>query len=158
MQITVVQAAPTMVRILSLSLFRITSIPAKCITPFDDYIVIDNLDGNDASLRSANAALCANEQGRFWDYHDTLFANQVTEDAYLFTDARLTTMAQNLKLDMTAFDQCFKARKYAGDIQKDIDQARALGVTGTPSVFVDGTLISKYNQVPQAIDDALAGK
>ena len=125
---------------------------------FHDYIVIDNHDGTDASLRSANAALCANEQGRFWDFHDTLFANQVTEDAYLFTDARLTTMAQNLKLDMAAFDQCFQARKYAGDIQKDIEQAIALGVTFTPSVFVDGALVKNYNQVPQAIDDILAGK
>ena len=130
----------------------------KVYYTFHNYIVIDNHDGTDASLRSANAALCANEQGRFWDYHDTLFANQITEDAYLFTDARLATMAQNLKLDMTAFDQCFKARKYAGEIQKDIDQARALGVTGTPSVFVNGTFISNYNQVPQAIEAALAGQ
>jgi protein-disulfide isomerase len=130
----------------------------KVYYTFHNFIVIDNHDGTDASLRSANAALCADEQGRFWDYHDTLFANQVTENAALFTDARLATMAQNLKLDMTAFDQCFKARKYAGDIQKDIDQARTLGVTGTPSIFVDGTLISKYTQVPQAIDTALAGK
>jgi protein-disulfide isomerase len=130
----------------------------KVYYTFHDYIVVDRLDGTDASLRSANAALCANEQNRFWDYHDTLFANQVTEAAYLFTDARLATMAQNLQLDMTAFDQCFQARKYAGDIQKDNDQARALGVSGTPSVFVDGTFISKYTQVPQAIDNALAGK
>lgn len=130
----------------------------KVYYTFHNYIVIDRGDGTDASLRSANAAMCANEQGRFWDYHDTLFVNQVTEDATLFTDARLTAMAQNLKLDMTAFDQCFKARKYAGDIQKDIDQAAALGVTGTPSVFVNGSFISNFNQVPQAIDAALAGK
>jgi protein-disulfide isomerase len=130
----------------------------KVYYTFHNYIVIDKNDGTDASLRSANAALCANEQKRFWDYHDTLFANQITENAALFTDARLTTMAQNLKLDMTAFDQCFKDRKYAGDIQKDIDQAVALGVTGTPSIFVDGKFISNFTQVPQAIDTALAGK
>jgi len=130
----------------------------KVYYTFHNYIVIDKNDGTDASLRSANAALCANEQNRFWDYHDTLFANQITENAALFTDARLSTMAQNLKLDMTAFDQCYQARKYAGEIQKDIDQAVALGVTGTPSVFVDGKFISNFTQVPQAIDTALAGK
>jgi protein-disulfide isomerase len=130
----------------------------KVYYTFHNYIVIDRGDGTDASIRSANAAMCAGEQGRFWDYHDTLFTNQVTEDAYLFTDARLATMAQNLKLDMTAFDQCFKARKYAGDIQKDIDQGVALGVSGTPSVFVNGSFVSNYNQVPRAIDNALAGK
>ena len=41
------------------------------------FIVIDGNDGTDASYRSANAALCAGEQGHFWDYHDTLYANQI---------------------------------------------------------------------------------
>jgi protein-disulfide isomerase len=123
-----------------------------------NYIVVDGNDGTDASYRSANAALCANEQNRFWDYHDTLYANQITEDASLFTDVRLVTMAENLKLDMTAFNQCFQAKKYASDIQKDIAQGVSLNVQGTPSLFVDGTLVSNFSQAIQAIDAALAGK
>jgi protein-disulfide isomerase len=123
-----------------------------------NYIVIDRGDGTDASYRSANAALCASEQNRFWDYHDTLFTNQVTEDAYLYTDARLVKMAENLKLDMTAFNQCYQAKKYDSVVQNDITQAQALKVTGTPSIFVNGTLVSSFQQVPQAIDTALAGQ
>jgi len=132
----------------------------KVYYTFHSFIVIDGNDGTDASYRSANAALCASEQGRFWDYHDTLFANQVTEDASLFTDARLVSMAQNLNLDMTAFNQCFQAKKYASDIQADISQAHTLNLTGTPSIVVNGKLlqIQTFNDVSTAIEAALAGK
>jgi protein-disulfide isomerase len=122
------------------------------------FIVIDGNDGSDASYRAANAALCAGEQNHFWDYHDTLYANQITESASFFTDARLVTMAENLKLDMTAFNQCYQAKKYASVIQADMSQGQTLNITGTPSVFVNGKLVSDVTQTTQAIDAALAGK
>jgi len=122
------------------------------------FIVIDGNDGSDASYRSANAALCASEQGHFWDYHDTLYANQITEDASLFTDARLVTMAQNLKLDMTAFNQCYEAMKYASVVQADITQGEGLKITGTPTIFVNGAMVTDFRQTTQAIDTALVGK
>jgi len=122
------------------------------------FIVIDGNDGSDASYRSANAALCASEQGHFWDYHDTLYANQITEDASLFTDARLTTMAENLKLDMAVFNQCYQAKKYANIVQADIAQGQKLNITGTPSIFINGSLVSQFQQTTQALDTALAGK
>jgi protein-disulfide isomerase len=130
----------------------------KVYYTFHHYIVIDGHDGTDASLRSANAAMCANEQNRFWDYHDTLFSNQITEDASLFTDARLVKMAENLKLDMTAFNQCYQAKKYASDIQNDISKAISSNISGTPSILINGTLVSDFTKVAAAIDSALAGK
>jgi protein-disulfide isomerase len=132
----------------------------KVYYTFHSFIVIDGNDGTDASSRSANAAMCASEQGRFWDFHDTLFANQVSEDASLFTDVRLVAMAQNLNLDMTAFNQCYQAKKYANQIQADISEAHTLNLTGTPSIVVDGKLlqIQTFNEVSTAIDAALAGK
>jgi protein-disulfide isomerase len=130
----------------------------KVYYSYHSFIVIDQGDGTDASLRSANAALCAGEQNRFWDYHDTLYANQVTEDASHFTDARLVTMAENLKLDMTAFNQCYQAKKYSSVIQQDITQGQSLKINGTPSFSVNGTLVSNSSQLAQAIDAALAGK
>ena len=130
----------------------------KVYYTFHFFIVIDGNDGSDASNRSANAALCASEQGRFWDYHDTLYANQITENASLYTDARLVTMAENLKLNMTAFNQCYQAKKYASDIQKDMAQGQSLNISGTPSIFVNGTLVSNFSLTTQAIDTALAGK
>lgn len=130
----------------------------KVYYTFHSFIVIDTNDGKDASYRSANAAMCAAEQEHFWDYHDTLFANQVTEDASLFTDERLAIMAQNLNLDMTAFNQCFKENRYASSIREDISQGQSLRISSTPSIFVNGTLIQSYNQLATAIDTALAGK
>jgi protein-disulfide isomerase len=131
----------------------------KVYYTFHSYLVIDG-DGTDASYRSANAAMCAAEQGHFWDYHDTLFANQVTESASLFTDERLVKMAQDLNLDMTAFNQCYQAKRYAADIQADISQAHSLNLTFTPSILVDGKLVQfqNINQLTSAIDAALAGK
>jgi protein-disulfide isomerase len=129
----------------------------KVYYTYHTFIVIDPNDGSDASLRSANAAMCAAEQGHFWDYHDTLYANQVSESASLFTDARLVTMAQNLNLDMTAFNQCYQAKKYSSDIQNDIARGVALNINGTPSIFVKGQLTS-MDKVTAAIEAALAGK
>jgi protein-disulfide isomerase len=130
----------------------------KVYYTFHNYIVIDGGDGTDASYRSANAAMCASEQNRFWDYHATLYANQVTEDASLFTDVRLVKMAENIGLDMAAFNTCYKAKKYADLVQNDLAQGQSLKLTGTPSIFVNGTLVSSFSQTTQAIDTALAGK
>lgn len=130
----------------------------KVYYTFHSFIVIDGNDGTTASYQSANAAMCAADQGRFWDYHATLFANQVTESASLFTDERLVLMAQNLNLNMTAFNQCFQAKQFASDIQNDISQARSLNLTFTPSILVDGTLIQSFDQLSTVIDAALAGK
>ncbi len=122
------------------------------------FLVIDGNDGSDASYRAANAALCAGEQNHFWDYHDTLYANQITESASFFTDARLVTMAQNLNLDMTKFNQCYQAKKYASVVQADISQGQSLNINATPSIVVNGKLLSDFSQTTQAIDAALAGK
>ncbi len=130
----------------------------KVYYTFHSFLVIDGNTGSDASYRSANAAMCAAEQGHFWDYHATLYANQITEDASYFTDERLVIMAQNLKLDMTAFNQCYQAKRYAPDIQNDISQAHSLNLTFTPSILVNGTLVQSFDQVSTAIDAALTGK
>ena len=99
--------------------------------------------------------MCAADQNLFWDYHNTLYANQVTEDASLFTDTRLITMAQNVGLDMATFTQCFEADLHSAEIQSDIAQGIALGVSGTPSPFVNGTYVD-FTNLASAIDNALA--
>lgn len=123
------------------------------------FIVINSNDGSNASHQAANAALCAAAQNRFWDYHDILYANQTSEDASLFSDARLVAMAKSLKLDMTSFNQCFQQHQYSAQIQNDMAQGQSLNVSGTPSLFVNGKLVqTDYNTISKAIDAALAGK
>jgi protein-disulfide isomerase len=130
----------------------------KVFYTYHTFIVIDSYDNSGASNEAANAAMCAAEQGHFWEYHNTLYANQVTEDASLFSNDRLVTMAQNINLDMTAFNQCFQEKRFSSAIQADISKGQSLNITGTPSVFVDGTFVSDLNNVISAIDTALAGK
>ena len=99
------------------------------------------------SHQAANASMCAADQGRFWDYHDILFANQGGENTGSFTDPRLAAFARALGLDMTRFNDCFTANAHRAQIDADIARATQLGVSGTPSVFVNGVDVSP-GQVP----------
>jgi protein-disulfide isomerase len=124
--------------------------------PFED----DNSAEKDSD-RAANAAECAAEQNRFWDYKTMLFANQ-THMAGQFSDERLHAFAKALKLDLTQFDACYAENRYLSKIQQDTALGTQMGVTGTPSVFVNGKLISPgkvptVDEINQAVQTALAG-
>jgi protein-disulfide isomerase len=86
---------------------------------------------------AAEAARCANEQGKFWEYHDMLFANPA--DASM---EKLKIYAQVVGLDLPAFEQCLTSGKYQAAVQKDIEEGTRVGVTGTPAFFINGRLIS----------------
>ncbi len=136
----------------------------KVYYTFHFYPFIDG--GQGESHQAANAAMCANAQDRFWDYHDMLFANWKGENQGSYTDARLVAFAQALGLDMTKFDQCFKANTYAAEIQHDADIGKQMGVPPTPGIFVDDKLvvssqgpnyIPSVDDISKAIEAALAG-
>jgi peptidylprolyl isomerase len=110
---------------------------------------------------AAEAAACANDQGKFWEYHDKLFSNQSALDV-----PSLKTYASQLGLDTTAFDQCLDSNKHVLDVQKDVQDmnsyAQALGLTeyGVPSFFINGVYVSgaqPFSVFQQMIDSALAG-
>ncbi len=123
------------------------------------------LDGNSVTKEShqaANASMCALEQGRFWDYHDILFANQGLENQGSFNNKRLQAFAESLGLDMTAFNKCFNNNTYSTQISDDLQKAQNYGVTGTPTVFLNGVQVTPgqvptYDQLKAAIDAALSG-
>ncbi len=89
------------------------------------------------AMPAALAANCANEQGKFWEYHDLLFENQEA----LGID-NLKKYAADLKLDTKKFNDCFDSKKYQSAIQQDQSEGNADGVSGTPAFFVNGRLIS----------------
>ncbi len=93
------------------------------------------------SQRAAEAALCAQEQGQFFTYHDRLFAAQRQYGRGGFTQARLESYAAELGLDVATFSQCLQSRRYAGEVTRISQQAVRDGVTGTPTFFVNGTKI-----------------
>jgi protein-disulfide isomerase len=108
------------------------------------------------SHQAANAAMCAADQGRFWDYHDILFANWTGENVGDFNDNRLVAYAQALKLDMASFNTCFKANTHQAQIDADFAEGTTMNVTGTPTVFVNNKEVTPgsvptYQQIQQAI-------
>jgi protein-disulfide isomerase len=95
---------------------------------------------NESEL-AAQAAYCAGDQKKFWEYHDTLFANQLGENEGYFVRSRLDSYAKSVGLDMNTFKNCMDSNKYQDMVNKDgLDGAKA-GVTGTPSFVINGKLI-----------------
>jgi protein-disulfide isomerase len=109
------------------------------------------------SSDAAAAAYCANDQGKFWEYHDVIFANYQGENVGAYTRDRLTAFAEKLGLDMTAFKDCLNGNKYAQKVKDDATYATSLNVTGTPSFLVNGKLVYA-NELVATIDAALAAK
>jgi len=121
------------------------------------------LDGNGAgssgeSDQAANASMCANEQGKFWEMHSILYANLGGENQGAFSDRRLQAMAESVGLDMSEFNSCFSANEYEAEIQADFDLGQEMGVSGTPTVFVNGTQvgapgrIASYDEIAAAVN------
>ncbi len=112
-----------------------------------------------ASTLAANAAECANEQGKFWDFHDYMYKNQPDEsDTSMYTVDNLTQIAGNLGMDTTQFNSCLSTKKYDKDVSKDLSEGSTAGVSGTPTTFVNGIAIVgavPYDQIKAAIDNAL---
>jgi len=96
--------------------------------------VSSNIGGvNSESADAAAAAYCAGDQNKFWEMHDALFANsRDVENQGSFSDKRLTAIAESIKLDMRAYQDCYDSGKYKDQVQQDFDDATAAGISGTP--------------------------
>jgi protein-disulfide isomerase len=107
------------------------------------------------SFQSAQAALCANDQNAYLEYHDALFENQERLGKTLYTE-----IATNLGLDLAAFDTCLDDGKYRDWIQDDQDFALKRGVRGTPTFFINGLALVGARPVEvftEVIDAELEG-
>jgi len=119
------------------------------------------------AFKAAEAARCAGEQGKYWEMHGQLFANQ---QALSLDD--LSGYAKTIGVDVPLFKQCVDSGHYAEAIRKDIADAQQGGLTGTPSFFLgmtgaDGTPVKAlrvikgaqaYPAFKAAIDGLLAGQ
>ncbi len=103
---------------------------------------------------AALAAECADEQGKFWEYHDLLFKNQDALSAENYKK-----WAQDLGLDTVAFSDCLDSQKYLDEVKADVEDGVKYGVTGTPAFFVNGQAVTgaqPYEVFQKEIDAALA--
>lgn len=104
--------------------------------------------------QAAEAARCADDEGKFWEYHDRLYAsspNAAPEDLRLY--------AKDLGLNQELFDKCLARGKYKAAIQKDLNEAANLGLTGTPAFFINGRELSgaqSVQAISQIIDEELS--
>jgi protein-disulfide isomerase len=113
------------------------------------------LDIHPDAPAAARAAVCAQEQGRYWQLHDLLFAHQ---EALGKRD--LARYAREAGIEASPFASCLRSPAAQAIVQHDLEDGRRYGVTGTPAFFVDGRLISgaqPYAQFKAALDAALKG-
>lgn len=108
------------------------------------------------AFQAAEAAQCARDQGKFWEYHDKLFANQKGLDA-----PRLKQYADELGLNRAAFDACVDGRKMKPVVEQDMKAAAQYGVESTPVFFVNGRMLvgaQPFDAFRQAVQDELDRK
>ena len=113
------------------------------------------LDMHPNAKKASEAALCANEHGKFWEMHDLLFQEQSTLGV-----PALKEKASRLGIDRTAFDTCLDSGRYGKQVEKDMQDGAGVGVTGTPALFINGAPLQggavPYEVLAKAIDEELA--
>jgi len=137
--------------------------PGKVLYVFHHFPFLDgdNARSGGESDQAANAAMCANEQGKFWPMSAIMFANWNGENQGNLNNTRLKAMAESIGLEMNEFNDCFNANKYEDEIQADFDYGEEIGVAGTPSVFVNGIrvgqpgFIPQYQEIAEAVEIAI---
>jgi len=103
---------------------------------------------------AAEAARCAADQGKFWDYHDKLYDNQKS-----LSKGKLKDYAKQVKLDQAAFEACVNGGTHAKAVQSAVDEAAKMGVTATPTIFVNGRMVVgalPYDAFERIVQDELA--
>jgi protein-disulfide isomerase len=113
--------------------------------------------------KAAEASECANDQGKFWDYHDQLFDNQADWEALTSDEAlnKFVEYANAVGINGEELRSCVSSDKMAKKVQEDVDAGTKVGVDGTPASFVNGILISgavPFSDFKTQIDAALAEK
>ena len=88
------------------------------------------------SVSAAHAAECANDQGHFWEFHDWAFANQNA-----LNREGILRIAERIGMDMPQFTTCFDGQIHEQSILEDYLDGQALGVTGTPTFFINGKIV-----------------
>lgn len=104
------------------------------------------------AFRAALASECANDQGKFWDYHDKLFEKQPA-----FSRDELVGYAGELGLDTGSFAACLDSRAKSGVVREDMREAESRGVNSTPSFFVNGEPVQDWSKIKDVIQGKLIG-
>jgi protein-disulfide isomerase len=108
------------------------------------------------AFKAGEAAHCAGDQGKFWEYHDQLFGNQQA-----LQPADLKRYAADMKLDAGKFNDCLDSSKHGERVRDGVAQGTALGVNSTPMIYINGRVLAgaqPYEAFVAVIDEELAKK
>jgi len=125
--------------------------PDRLILAFKD----TPLPMHSKAQKAAEGAHCAGLQGKFWEYHDMLFDTKQLDPTELKQDAR------KLGLDGAVFDKCLDSGEEAGMVKAQLEQAQKLGLSGTPSFFINGRFLSgavTYDALREVVEQELTGE
>lgn len=114
------------------------------------------LPNHGQAFKAAEAAHCAGEQGKYWEMHDKMFADQRALDV-----PALKASAAALGLSAGEFDRCLDSGKFADVIREDMALGEKLGVNSTPTLYINGRPLigaQPFEAFKQAIDEELAKK
>jgi len=110
------------------------------------------------SIKAAQAARAAQEQGSFWEYHDALYENQGSINGGAFSDEKLLDLARELGLDVETFEFGLASGRYEAVVRRDLQETREAGIQGTPSFTVNGQRLTgpiPLEDFKQVIDEEL---
>jgi protein-disulfide isomerase len=114
------------------------------------------LEFHDHAQLAAEAALAAHEQGKFWQMHDKMFANQTALERQ-----NLESYAEQIGLDMNRFRAALDQGKFKAQVKKEHDQGTTAGISGTPSFVINGKLVvgaQPFDDFKKVIDEEMAKK
>jgi len=113
------------------------------------------LPSHNYARQAAGAALAASKQGKFWEFHEKLYANQKN-----LNDAKVQEIARELGLNVEQFNRDLKDPAIGAMINKDMENARRANVRGTPTIFVNGKVLRQRSLqgFQQEIEEALRKK
>jgi len=120
------------------------------------YVYRDLITMGNNSILAAGGANCSGKQGKYWEFADALHSGK---PGMIYTEKSLSEIAVSLGLDAEKFKQCLDAKEYVKEIEKDTEDARAAGATGTPTVFINGRIIvglASLGEYEKIIDEELA--
>ena len=112
-------------------------VPGQLKITFHDFAFLGQ-----ESQDAASAARCAGEQGKFWDFHDYLFANQNGENRGWFTRDRFVSIASRIGLDMPAFEACYDGGSQRPAVTTETQAGSTAGVASTPTLILDGRTLA----------------
>ena len=114
------------------------------------------------SVQSAEAAMCAADQGQFWPYSEALFTARGAENSGVYTTEMLRQTAADLGLDTEAFDACLESGEKEEEIVAFREDAVARGVSGTPTFLINDQLVSYtregFDRLEDQLNQALEGE